>query len=237
MSWCSGSTFVPPLLTVAERSVADLPLAGPAAGPLSSDDLVAAATARIDAANAIDPRQVADPRNATGDGVPIMRPMELVHAERMTHWLSILAPDASPAQRIAARAHHLERWMTPRSDAPEGRAGYLTWRAAARERHARRATELLTELGVDALLCSEVADIVAKRLPTGSAAAQTHEDALCLVFLELQGAATLSQLGPKADRVLERTVSKMSVRARELAVSHGLLPSDALSDRYGQPEP
>ena len=64
--------------------------------------LVARAVEAIDAINS------ADPVSIEVDGEA--RPKELVHAERMTHWLTTLDPAATAAQLIAARAHHLRRW-------------------------------------------------------------------------------------------------------------------------------
>jgi hypothetical protein len=71
------------------------------------------AIAAIDAANAEDPDCI-EFRGET-------RPKELVHAELMTGWVRRLAPDASEAQMLAARAdHHLRRWVVPRATYPEG---------------------------------------------------------------------------------------------------------------------
>lgn len=53
---------------------------------------------------------------------------------------------------------------------------------------------------------------------------QVHEDALCLTFFELQGAATVEQLGDKAPAVVERTLAKMSDEGRRLLRSAGLHP-------------
>ena len=66
-------------------------------------DRFARAVAAIDDANADDPNTI------TVDGVE--RPKELAHAEMMTDWVRRLDPDASNAQLLAARAHHLRRWV------------------------------------------------------------------------------------------------------------------------------
>lgn len=167
------------------------------------DGLLARAIAAIDAANAEDPVLV------EVDGV--RRPKELVHAERMSHWLGVLAPDASDAQRIAARAHHLRRWVSPRSSYPEGRAAYLRWRADQKRRQASEAAEILREVGYDEATIERVATIVAKRDLATDPDVQVHEDALCLVFLELQYDDVAAQLGDEhMVRVLQRTARKMS---------------------------
>src|SRR5947209_1491033 len=93
--------------------------------------------AAIDAANADDPDTI------VVDGVT--RPKEQAHAELMTAWVRRLAPDATEEQLLAARAHHLRRWTVPRSSYPDGRAGYLRWRRALRDQHAREVGGLLAD--------------------------------------------------------------------------------------------
>jgi hypothetical protein len=78
----------------------------------------AAALDRFDAANARDPnREQGEPR-------------ELLYGRRMSAMPGRFAPGADEAVRFAVRAQHIERWKTPRSSYPEGRAGYLAWRGA-----------------------------------------------------------------------------------------------------------
>jgi hypothetical protein len=173
-------------------------------------DLVDRAVAAIDAVNEQDPVRL------VVDGVE--RPKEVVHAERMTHWVTLLDPNASAAQLIAARAHHLRRWASPRTEYPEGRAGYLRWRTDQKARHAREVGELLRGLGADDALVERVAAIVAKRELRTDPATQTHEDALCLVFLEQQLDGVADQLGTDhVVDVLRRTAAKMSPAGLQVA--------------------
>ena len=76
-------------------------------------------------------------------------PLALAQGRLAEAWVARLDPEASDALRLAARAHHLRRWALPRSDYPEGRAGYLRWRRAQRERHARDLAAILDGAGVD----------------------------------------------------------------------------------------
>lgn len=176
-----------------------------------------AAIAAIDAANA------ADPTTVTIDGVA--RPKELVHAERATAWVQRLDPDADEAQLLAARAHHLRRWVSPRSDEPPGRKGYLRWRHAAKKRHAEEVAALLEDAGYDGDTIARVQGIVRKEGLGADDAVQTHEDALCLVFLELQLDALIDDLGAeKAVTVLAKTATKMSPAALEAAAALPLSP-------------
>ena len=94
--------------------------------------------AAIDAANAADPR-----REENG------QPVELLYGQRMTAEQQRLYPDASDALAIACRGQHIERWLLPRQDYPEGREGYLTWRRDQGRRHAERVMGLMREAGAD----------------------------------------------------------------------------------------
>lgn len=171
----------------------------------------------IDAANALDPTTV------ELDGAT--RPKELVHAERMTSWLERLVVDPLPEQRLAARAHHFERWKSPRHDYPEGRAGYLRWRADAKARHARDVSELLSRHGVPEAVIERTAEIISKRALRTDEASQVHEDCLCLTFFELQGLATAERLGDKAAAVVHKTLAKMSDRGRDALAAAALHPA------------
>jgi hypothetical protein len=166
----------------------------------------------IDAANARDPNRVAMGAESV--------PKELLHSRRMVAWVELLDPGASEAQLVAARAHHLRRWEVPRSSYPDGRAGYLSWRGHARRRHGELVTALMREHGAPDDVIVEVGRIVLKEGLGEDAAVQTHEDALCLTFLELQLEETSGRLDPTTmARVLDRTMGKMSPQARLLASS------------------
>lgn len=201
----------------------------PPEGP-DGDHLLRRGLAAIDAANADDPVRI------DVDGRP--RPKEVVHAERMTHWLGVLAPDASDAQQLAARAHHLRRWVEPRSSYPEGRAAYLRWRADQKRRQADEAGDLLAAVGYDTATIDRVATIVAKQDMRADPEVQTHEDALCLVFLELQFDDVAARLGDEHTiEVLRRTTRKMTPAG--LAATASIAFSDhgrALLDAALEPE-
>lgn len=161
------------------------------------------AVAAIDAANAADPVRI------TVDGVEQAK--ELVHADRVEHWLRVLDPDAGELQVLAARAHHLRRWVVPRSDYPEGRSGYLRWRTDHKKHQAAEVAEILRAAGYDDADVDRVATIVAKRHLATDPVVQTHEDALCLAFLQLQFDELTDQLGDDhMVEVVRKTVAKMS---------------------------
>jgi hypothetical protein len=163
------------------------------------------AVAAIDAANSDDPNTIVI------DGHE--RPKELAHAELMVSWVLRLDPAATPEQLLAARAHHLRRWSVPRSSYPEGRKGYLRWRTSIREQHASEVAGILAGAGYDEASIGRVQQIIRKQAIASDPAVQTHEDALCLVFLQTQLAPVAQQLGDeKTVDVLAKTMKKMSAQ-------------------------
>lgn len=157
----------------------------------------------IDAANGDDPNRIV----VRGEE----RPKELAHAELVTEWVRRLAPDASEALLLAARAHHLRRWTLPRSSHPEGRAGYLKWRKVLHEQHAQEVAGILDDVGYDATTIARVQDLVRKRGLGKDPEVQVLEDALCLVFLETQLAELAARTDPeKMVGIIQKTAKKMS---------------------------
>ena len=188
-------------------------------------DRLAAALTAIDAANADDPNVI------TVDGVE--RPKELTHAELMTRWVRTLDPDCSDEQILAARAHHLRRWTIPRASYPDGRSGYLRWRAALKRQHGDDVGAILRDAGYDDESVARVQAIVTKRGLGRDPAVQVHEDALCLVFLETQLDELATKMGDdKTVAILQKTAKKMSPSglkaARALRFSP---PASALLER------
>lgn len=180
-----------------------------------------------------------DPVALVVGGVP--RPKELVEAERLSAWVARLQPTPSEALELASHCQHLRRWSLPRSDYPEGRIGYLTWRKALARRHADQAADILRSVGYDETLIEDVRRINLKQGLHQNADVQTMEDALCLAFLEHE----LDEFAGKHDDtkvidIIRKTWRKMSERghsrALELAPS---LPSRsaALVTRALAPDP
>lgn len=172
--------------------------------------------AAIDAANADDPERVAL------DGVE--EPLQQLLGRIASEWVDRLDPGAGPAQRMAARAHHLRRWEIPRTSFPEGRAGYLRWRTAAKTRHAKDLVLLLRDQGWDEDTVEQARRLVRKEGLGRDPAVQVHEDAVCLAFLTVQLDEAAELMGDKTPGVLRRTAAKMS----PVAVAHaGELPLSA----------
>ena len=177
-----------------------------------------AAFAAFDEANSADPVK----EKFEGNGFP----KELLYARRMSEWLDNLYPAASPALRLAARCQHIERWKSPRSDYPEGRVGYLTWRRDLKNFHARRASEILQSLGFPEEIIERVAALIRKERLKSDPESQALEDVVCLVFLTsyLEDFAQ-SHRAEKVVDILRKTWSKMSETGRRSALELELSPA------------
>ncbi len=173
----------------------------------------------IDVANAADPTLVDSPHGP--------RPKELVHAELLSAWVHRLQPDPSEPLLLAARGHHIRRWMVPRSSAPEGRAGYLGWRAGLHDFHAAQLEPLLAAAGYDEATVTRIQQIVRKDDLAHDAEVQTLEDALCLVFLDQQLDELAASVADEEKMVviLRRSWRKMSPAGREFALGLDLTPA------------
>ena len=173
------------------------------------------AIARINAANA------ADPNREFWQGAEY--PKELLYSQRMTGWLERFAPDASEALRLAVAAQHIRRWMSPRRDYPEGKAGYKQWRSELARFHADTAGAILAEVGYDAETIRRVQGLIRKEQLKRDAEAQCLEDVACLVFLESYF-ADFSQKHDEAKLIdiLQKTWKKMSPAGHAAALGLAL---------------
>ena len=169
------------------------------------------ALATIDAANAADPNTIV----YAGEE----QPKELCHSQLATEWLEKLAPKATEAQKLAARAHHLRRWEIPRDSYPKDRAGYLRWRTELGRFHSEETAKLLEKVGYDTQTIERVGAIIRKRNLKGDPEVQTHEDVLCLVFLSTQLDMLAGDLETdKLIEVLAKSLNKMSEEGRQQAL-------------------
>jgi hypothetical protein len=153
-------------------------------------------------------------------------PAELLYAERMTARLAVIAPDASEALRLAARAQHLGRFRVPRSSEPDGRAGYLKWRTAQQKAHAALAREILVRAGYDEAMQARVSALVTKKDLATDPEAQALEDCACLVFLEhYLEAFAANEKDEDVVAILQKTwARKMSEAGRAHALGLALGP-------------
>lgn len=166
------------------------------------------------ALDAIDDANRDDPGSHRGE------PLALLQGRLADAWTRRLDPSASDAVRLAARAHHLRRWVVPRASYPEGRAGYLRWRRDQKTRHAAELTDILRSVGADTELVTRAAAIVAKKGLGTDADVQLFEDAVSLTFVETQLGATADRLDdPRMVEVIAGTLAKMSEAGRAAALT------------------
>ena len=173
-----------------------------------------AALAAIDAANAADPKGEA-----------------LVYGQRMTAELARLFPDASEVLQIAARGQHVERWLLPRADYPEGKEGYLAWRREQGRRHAERVAGIMAAKGYPDDDCARAGVLLRKEGIKRDAEVQALEDVICFVFLKWY-------FNPFAEGrddipgIVAKTARKMSAEARARVLREFDLPP-ALAAAFG----
>ena len=150
-----------------------------------------------------------DPNIEVVDGKDI--PKELIYGQRMTKVLNNFEPAASTALQLAARCQHICRWESPRSDYEMNRVGYLKWRADLKKFHAKKASDILSELGFDAETIDRVAFLLQKKQLKRDDETQTLEDVICLVFLEYYYEAfSAKHTDEKVIDIIQKTWKKMS---------------------------
>lgn len=170
--------------------------------------------AAIDAANAADPRREADGQ-----------PVELLYGQRMTAEQQRLYPDASDALAIACRGQHIERWLLPRHDYPEGREGYLTWRRDQGRRHAERVMALMREAGYPADQVDHAGRMLRKEGIKRDPDVQALEDVACFTFIRhYLGDFAATQDADALLRIVQKTARKMSPAARARALDEFAMP-------------
>lgn len=162
----------------------------------------------IDAANAADPKGEA-----------------LVYGQRMTAELTRLVPGASEVLQIAARGQHVERWLLPRSDYPEGKAGYLDWRREQGRRHGARVAGIMAEAGYPATDGARVGVLLRKEGIKRDPEVQALEDVICFVFLTWYFAPFAADRDAVATlEIIRKTARKMSDEGRKRALTEFGLP-------------
>jgi len=149
----------------------------------------------------------------------VARPRELLYAERLTDWVLKLKPDASEALRLAARCQHICRWTIPRDTYERTKAGYLKWRTDLKKFHAKKAAEILREIGYAEEVITRVQALNLKKDFPQDPDSRVLEDALCLVFLQYQFAELASRsTDEQMINALRKSWNKMTEQARAEAL-------------------
>ncbi len=181
------------------------------------DERLELALAEIDRANMADPNMEMDGGEE--------KPKVYLYGLRMTGWLEKLAPDASDALRVAARAQHIERWTVPRNEFPMGVKGYNQWRTGLRKFHAKRAGEIMAELGYGEETIQRTGDLLQKKHLKKNAETQMLEDVVCMVFLEFEfDHFAAKHEEEKLIDIVQKTWGKMSKIGHEAALGLEMSP-------------
>ena len=166
------------------------------------------AFAAIDAANAADP------------SVENAQPAALLYGLRMSAEIPTLFPDASDILQIAARGQHIERWLLPRTDYPEGLPGYLDWRREQARRHAARVGQIMLDVGYPQADADRVGVLLRKEGIKRDADVQALEDVICFAFLRYYFADfTIGKEPDHLLKIIEKTARKMSATGRAKALA------------------
>jgi hypothetical protein len=159
-----------------------------------------------------------DPRTILVNGVVV--PWSVHYHARLAHWVHHFDPQASLPLRLAAACQHIRRWTLPRSDYEAGRRGYRRWRSDLAQMHARVAREVLERVGLDEATTTRVEALVRKVGLARDPEVQLFEDAICMVFFELDYADLVAKHDDgKLIDILRRTWDKMSAAGREAALA------------------
>ncbi|WP_135450620.1 DUF4202 domain-containing protein [Tabrizicola caldifontis] len=176
-------------------------------------DRLTRALALIDAANSADP--------TAEEGLPAA----LLYGQRMSRELARLFPDASEILQIAARGQHIERWLLPRGNYPDGKEGYLAWRREQARRHADRVSDLMAKAGYGQDECARVGVLLRKEGLKRDPEVQALEDVICFTFLRWYFQPFAASRDPaEVARIVTQTARKMSADARARALAEFALP-------------
>ena len=162
-----------------------------------------------------------DPNKETSEGK--IFPKELLYSIRMTNKLNEFSPNATEVVQLAARCQHICRWEIPRDSFEMNRNGYLTWRRELAKFHAKKASEILEEVGYSTELIDKVAFLVQKKQLKRNKETQLLEDVICLVFLEFYFEKFSEKYSEdKLVDILRKTWAKMSDKGQDAALKLNL---------------
>jgi Domain of unknown function (DUF4202) len=160
------------------------------------------------------------------------RPKELVYAQRLSAMLDRYAPEASEALKLAARAQHIQRWISPRSDFPMTKSGYMQWRGNLKKHHAEVASNVMQDNSYDADTIQQVASLLKKENLRANADTQTLEDVIVLAFLEHDLEAFVKKYSDYPEEkfitILRKSYLKMSDKGRAAALTLINIPKHLL---------
>ena len=159
-----------------------------------------------------------DPRKIEKDGNEIA--WSLLYHRRLQYWVEQLSENPSEALLLAARCQHIRRWEIARKTYPMDRSGYQKWRRRLARHHAEQAEIVLKAAGYGGSVIQRVQELVQKVRLKLDPEVQLLEDAICLLFLEIEYEEFLKKHSEeKVVNILRKTWHKMS------PVGHGAAQS------------
>jgi len=179
----------------------------------------------IDEANSKDPNHETDNEGKTW-------PKESLYSFRMSDMLQRYRPDADDAVKIGVRAQHVERWKSSRQDYPEGRQGYLQWRANLYKFHAQTAGNFMAKAGYDEETIERVKKAVGKRAVKVNPDSQMLEDVASMVFIEHYMQSFADKHPEYSEEkwidIIQKTWKKMSEQAHQFVLDGNVKLPEAL---------
>ncbi|MDO6428111.1 DUF4202 domain-containing protein [Thalassotalea sp. 1_MG-2023] len=170
---------------------------------------------------AIDKINRQDPNTLTINNESVAK--ELIYGHQMTACLNKYWPEANECLQVAVRAQHVKRWYIARTEYPEGKQGYLTWRKDLGKMHADIAKKVMLEHGYNEQEAEHTAKIIRKEKLKRDQDSQTLEDVACLVFLQHYFAPFAEKHSDeKVISILQKTWRKMSAQGQDIALTFTL---------------
>ena len=158
-----------------------------------------------------------DPFTETVDGASF--PKELLYAQRMSEQLNNFEPNAPETVQLAVRCQHICRWEIPRDSYEMNRVGYLTWRKELAKFHAKKSSEILSDVGYDDETIAQVSSLLLKKQLKKNDNTQLLEDVICLVFLNFYFEKFSKKYSEqKLIDILQKTWAKMSKKGHGTAL-------------------
>lgn len=172
---------------------------------------------------AIDQYNKKDPKKEVFEGKT--QPNELIYAIRVSNWVKILNENPREELLIAARGVHIGRFEIPRENYPAGLKGYYQWKTYLHQYHAEKVAIIMKENDYGDESIKKVSDIIIRKNLKTNHDTQTLEDAVSLVFLEVQLLPLMAKsTEEKVLNAILKTWSKMSVAGQAKALQLQLPP-------------
>lgn len=173
----------------------------------------------------IDKYNQKDPKTEIFEGQKM--PTEIMYAIRVTRWVEQLFKTPSIELLVAARGAHIGRWEVPRDSYPTGLKGYYEWKTFLLKYHAQKVAAILESNEIASESIKRITDIIMRKNIKENIETQVLEDAVSLVFLEIQLLPLMAKTTEeKVINAIQKTWQKMSILGQKKALDLNL-PEEA----------